>query len=70
VRQIPNVAVSALGPGCVKTSGKIANKKIGRSKRSLWDFLRVGKGNPTHENFKFLRFYTASVVSGLSHTEK
>lgn len=43
------------------------NEKIGLSKRSLCDFLRVRKDNLTLENFKFLRFYKAWARSGLSH---
>ncbi len=53
------LGTSAFGPGCVKTRMKSDNKKIGLSERPLCDFLQTGKGNPTHENFKFLRFYTA-----------
>ena len=53
-----------MGPGCVKTREKSSNKKIDLSERPLCDFLEVGKGDPTHENFKFLRFYTAWVGSG------
>jgi hypothetical protein len=53
------VIMSALGPGCVKTRRKSENKKVGLSERPLCDFLGVGKGDPTRENLKFLRFYTA-----------
>jgi hypothetical protein len=56
--------MSALGPGCVKTREKSSHKKNDLSEQPLRDFLKVGKGHPTHENFNFLRFYTAWAVSG------
>ena len=54
---------SAIGPGCVKTSRKFENEKIDLSERPLRDFLEIGKGHPTHENFEFFRFYTAWTLS-------
>jgi hypothetical protein len=36
------------------------------SERPLRDFLEVGRGDPTHKNFKFLRFYTAWADLGRS----
>jgi TonB family protein len=55
-----------MGPGCVKTREKSSHKKIELSERPQRDFLKVGKGHPTHENFNFLRFYTAWVGTDLS----
>jgi hypothetical protein len=46
-------------PTVCKNAGKIVGQKIDLSERPVRDFLRVGKGNPTRENFETLRFYTA-----------
>jgi hypothetical protein len=57
--------LAAPGRGCVKTRKNSVHIKTGLSKRPLPDFLDIGNGHPTRENFMFLRFYTASAVCGL-----
>lgn len=59
-------AEAAFDPGCVKTREKSSNKKIDFSERPLRDFRKVGGGYPTHEIFKFWRFYTAFTHCGRS----
>jgi hypothetical protein len=60
------ILLAAIGRGCVKTQKKSAHEKFGFLEPSLCDFLGVGDGHPTRENFMFLRFYTAWAKSGRS----
>ena len=62
-------ADSGGGPGCVKSRKNSAQEKIDLSEPPLRDFLDAGKGHPTHENFVFLRFYTASAEIGHDRPE-
>jgi len=49
--------------GCVKAQNNFIERKIDFLKRSLCDFLDLGKGVPTHRFLSDLRFYTASATS-------
>jgi hypothetical protein len=60
------MVASVIDRGCVKTQKKSAHEKIGFLEPPLCDFLGVGNGHPTRENFMFLRFYTAWTQSGRS----
>ena len=59
-----NIDKPDIGPDCVKTQKNSACEKIDLLERPLRDFLSIGNGHPTHENFVFLRFYTASAKCG------
>jgi len=48
----------------VKTQKNSAHRKIDLLKRPPRDFLNIGNGHPTYENFMFLRFHTASATNG------
>jgi len=54
---------TATGLGCVKTQKNSSSEKIDLLERPLRDFLGIGNGHPTHENFVLLRFYTVSASS-------
>ena len=58
---------SEIGPGSVKTQKILTRKKIEVLERPPRRFLSAGNGPPTHEIFVFLRFYTASAVTGKTH---
>lgn len=49
-----------------KNAKKIVEQKIDLSEPPIRDILKVGRGHPTHEKFKFLRFYTVCAKSGRS----
>lgn len=55
--------MTATGPGCVKTQKNSVIEKNDLVERPLRDILDKGNAHPTHENFLFLRFYTASAES-------
>lgn len=52
-----------MGRGCVKTQKNFVCLKIDLLKRPLRDFFDIGNGRPTHGNFGFWSFCTASDVS-------
>jgi hypothetical protein len=51
-------------PRLCKNAEKSAHEKSGFLEPPLCDFLGIGNGHPTRENFMFLRFYTAWTQSG------
>lgn len=58
--------MSALGPGCVKRR-KSVGTEIHCSERTLCDFLGIGNGYPTHENFVFSVFTQPRALPDLNH---